>query len=53
MHNRFPLQKASFFKLRLFNQKLIHPELKSIKEPVRKNPIIQIFNYQKLLKYLV
>jgi len=40
----FLFKKYLFSNCAFFNQKLIHPELKSIKEPIRKNPIIQIFN---------
>jgi len=37
MHDRSPFQKASFSKLRLFNQKPIYPELKFIQEPNAKS----------------
>ena len=42
------LQKVPFFKLRFFNQKHIHPEFKSIKKPIRKNPAEKLFRSAKL-----
>ena len=40
--------KSIFFKLRFFNQKHIHPEFKSIKKPIRKNPAEKLFRSAKL-----